>query len=81
MQIIDADGHVNDHACGEEIAAYMPKGNQIERSANLRDGSENWFLSQVLGHLSCRGAWFDSGDFPGSLFKGIEKLAGTATNI
>lgn len=32
MQIIDADGHVNDHACGEAIAEYMPKGNQM---ANL----------------------------------------------
>jgi predicted TIM-barrel fold metal-dependent hydrolase len=31
MQIIDADGHVNDHACGEEIAAYMPRGNQLAR--------------------------------------------------
>ena len=31
MQIIDADGHVNDHACGEEIAAYMPKGNQMAK--------------------------------------------------
>ena len=31
MQIIDADGHINDHACGEEIAAYMPKGNQMEK--------------------------------------------------
>lgn len=29
MQIIDADGHINDHACGEEIAEYMPKGNQM----------------------------------------------------
>jgi len=29
MQIIDADGHINDHACGEEIARYMPKGNQM----------------------------------------------------
>jgi len=29
MQIIDADGHINDHACGEEIAQYMPKGNQM----------------------------------------------------
>ena len=25
------DGHVNDHACGEEIAAYMPKGNQLAK--------------------------------------------------
>jgi hypothetical protein len=31
MQIIDADGHINDHACGEEIARYMPKGNQMAR--------------------------------------------------
>jgi uncharacterized protein len=31
MQIIDADGHINDHACGEEIAAYMPKGNQMAK--------------------------------------------------
>jgi len=29
MQIIDADGHINDHACGEEIAKYMPPGNQM----------------------------------------------------
>jgi len=29
MQIIDADGHINDHACGQEIAAYMPRGNQM----------------------------------------------------
>jgi hypothetical protein len=31
VQIIDADGHVNDHACGDEIAAYMPKGNQMAK--------------------------------------------------
>lgn len=31
MEIIDADGHINDHACGEEIAAYMPKGNQMAK--------------------------------------------------
>ena len=31
MQIIDADGHINDHACGDEIANYMPKGNQMAR--------------------------------------------------
>ncbi|MFQ5902915.1 MAG: amidohydrolase family protein, partial [Candidatus Binatia bacterium] len=28
MQIIDADGHINDYAYGDEIASYMPKGNQ-----------------------------------------------------
>jgi predicted TIM-barrel fold metal-dependent hydrolase len=31
MQIIDADGHINDHARGEEIARYMPKGNQMAK--------------------------------------------------
>jgi predicted TIM-barrel fold metal-dependent hydrolase len=31
MQIIDGDGHINDHACGEEIARYMPKGNQMAK--------------------------------------------------
>ena len=31
MQIIDADGHINDHACGDEIARYMPKGNQMAK--------------------------------------------------
>jgi DNA gyrase subunit A len=31
MQIIDADGHINDHASGDEISAYMPKGNQMSR--------------------------------------------------
>ena len=29
LQIIDADGHINDHACGEEIAQYMPEGNRM----------------------------------------------------
>jgi uncharacterized protein len=31
LQIIDADGHINDQACGDEIANYMPKGNQMSR--------------------------------------------------
>lgn len=31
LTIIDADGHINDHACGEEIAKYMPKGNQMAK--------------------------------------------------
>ena len=29
LQIIDADGHINDHACGEEIARHMPTGNRM----------------------------------------------------
>jgi len=28
LQTIDAGGHINDHVCGEELARYMPKGNQ-----------------------------------------------------
>ena len=28
MQIIDADGHINDRACQDEIARYMPEGNR-----------------------------------------------------
>ena len=35
MQIIDADGHVNDGACGDEIARYMPKGNQMSQFDHL----------------------------------------------
>jgi predicted TIM-barrel fold metal-dependent hydrolase len=31
LQIIDADGHINDHAGGEEIARYMPQGNRMAR--------------------------------------------------
>jgi hypothetical protein len=31
MQVIDADGHINDHAGAEEIAACMPKGNRMAK--------------------------------------------------
>ena len=31
MRIIDADGHVNDGACAEEIARYMPEGNRTSQ--------------------------------------------------
>jgi predicted TIM-barrel fold metal-dependent hydrolase len=30
MQIIDADGHVNDRPCMDEISKYMPPGNRTE---------------------------------------------------
>jgi hypothetical protein len=30
MQIIDADGHVNDRPCIHEIAKYLPAGNRTE---------------------------------------------------
>ena len=30
MQIIDADGHVNDRPCMNEISKYMPAGNRTE---------------------------------------------------
>ncbi len=31
MQIIDADGHINDHASGDEIARFMPEGNRMAK--------------------------------------------------
>ena len=31
MEIIDADGHINDHIGGEEIAQYMPTGNRMAK--------------------------------------------------
>ena len=31
LKVIDADGHINDHACGEEIARYMPEGNRMAK--------------------------------------------------
>ncbi len=31
MEIIDADGHINDHDCGDDIARYMPQGNQMAK--------------------------------------------------
>src|SRR4026207_1040248 len=30
MQIIDADGHVNDRPCMDEISRYMPPGNRTQ---------------------------------------------------
>ena len=30
MQIIDADGHVNDRPCMEEFSSYMPPGNRTQ---------------------------------------------------
>ena len=30
MQIIDADGHVNDRPCMDEISKYMPAGNRTQ---------------------------------------------------
>ena len=30
MQIIDADGHVNDRPCMDEISKYMPPGNRTQ---------------------------------------------------
>ena len=30
MQIIDADGHVNDRPCMDEISKFMPPGNRTQ---------------------------------------------------
>jgi predicted TIM-barrel fold metal-dependent hydrolase len=50
MDIIDADGHVNDIAGQEEIAKYMPAGN---RTALENPGAEEWvrFLDET--GISC----------------------------
>lgn len=46
MQIIDADGHVNDHAYGEEIARHMPKGQQLSMLFPELDHLHFRFLKQ-----------------------------------
>ena len=46
MQIIDADGHVNDRAYGEEIASYMPKGQQLAQVFPELDHLHFRFLKQ-----------------------------------
>src|SRR5713226_4037652 len=46
MQIIDADGHVNDRACGDEIAGYMPKGHQVSQIFPELDHLHFRFLKQ-----------------------------------
>jgi len=35
MRIIDADGHVNDRACMDELAKYMPRGNRFAPSSTI----------------------------------------------
>ena len=60
MQIIDADGHVNDRACGDEIARYMPRGHQMAE------------IFPELDHLHLqkagRGAFLFCSDFPHEIF-------------
>lgn len=48
MNIIDADGHINDHACGEEIAAYMPKGNQLAKLFPEFDHLHFRYLNRIV---------------------------------
>ena len=51
MQIIDADGHINDHACGEEIAAHMPKGNQMAKPfPGVRSSALSLFETKSARH-------------------------------
>lgn len=44
MQIIDGDGHVNDRLRMEEVAKYMPKGNQFAPVFPELDHLHNYFL-------------------------------------
>ena len=46
MDIIDADGHINDLACGEQIAKHMPKGNRMARLFPEFDHLHFRFLKQ-----------------------------------
>jgi hypothetical protein len=52
MQIIDADGHINDHACGDDIAGYMPKGNQMAKLFPEFDHLHFRYLKQLAGHTT-----------------------------
>ena len=44
MRIIDADGHVNDRACMDELAKYMPKGNRFAPIFPELDHLHTYFL-------------------------------------
>lgn len=46
MQIIDADGHVNDRLCMDEVARYMPKGNQCAPVFPELDHLHTYFLAK-----------------------------------
>lgn len=46
MRIIDADGHVNDRRCMDEVARYMPKGNQFPPVFPELDHLHTFFLKK-----------------------------------
>jgi len=49
MQIIDADGHVNDGACSEELVKYMPKGCRASQIFPILDHLHFHFLKPTFG--------------------------------
>ncbi|HEY7166796.1 MAG TPA: amidohydrolase family protein [Candidatus Binatia bacterium] len=44
MKIIDADGHINDRACMEELAKYLPSGNRFAPVFPELDHLHTYFL-------------------------------------
>jgi predicted TIM-barrel fold metal-dependent hydrolase len=61
MRVIDADGHINDYAGGEEIARYMPKGNQTTAIFPVLDHLHWQYLRQERTGMRHPGAkeWSD----------------------
>jgi len=56
MRIIDADGHINDYAGGEEIAKFMPNGNQSSLVFPGLDHLHFQYLRQHRGGMDNPGA-------------------------
>src|ERR1043166_6202430 len=63
MKIIDADGHINDRACMDELAKYMPQGNRFAPVFPELDHLPNYFLRKDKGVLRTGNpdakAWLD----------------------
>lgn len=49
MQVIDADGHVNDGACSEELVKYMPKGCRASQVFPILDHLHFHYLKPSFG--------------------------------
>jgi len=55
MRIIDADGHINDYAGGEEIARFMPEGNRSSTVFPIIDHLHFQYLRKNRGEMSSPG--------------------------
>lgn len=80
MQIIDADGHIMDNAYMDEIAKYMPKGNQTPRIFPALDHFHVYVLRSgrsEFGNPDARG-WVDFMDETGIEWTVVYPTAGLA---